>query len=211
MEPPENLATDDPFDVALGGGYVFWTKLVGEFCPPPGSVKSVDLTTRVQSTLVSSCDISPVTVVADDTHVYYAEWPSDTVQRILDGDGDTVAVVDMGVDEYVPSVMIPMFVGDMRMQYRDVGGGRYRVLGSIPVRDDANQPVVEASVGAQWILPNGTRLDRQGVTNPQGLGRFGVTTPQTGLYVLCVMDVTKDGWIYDPSLNSDTCEGIFVP
>ncbi len=92
LDPPENLSTDDPFDVALGGGYVFWTHLVGEFCSPPGSVKSVDLTTRVQSTLVSDCEISPANVDADDTHVYYADWGPDTVVRIPVGGGAPVTI-----------------------------------------------------------------------------------------------------------------------
>jgi hypothetical protein len=88
MALPENLTTDPyPFDVALGAGSVFWTKMLGEFCSPPGSVKAVDLTTRVQSTLVSACDIQPANVVADDNHVYYAEWASDTVMRLPVGGG----------------------------------------------------------------------------------------------------------------------------
>jgi hypothetical protein len=82
VDVPENLTTDDPFDVALGGGYVFWTKLVGEFCSPPGSVNAVNLTTRVPSTLRSACDISPANVVADDAHIYYAEWQGDTIERL---------------------------------------------------------------------------------------------------------------------------------
>jgi hypothetical protein len=97
LETQENLTTDpSPFDVALGGGYVFWTRTLGEFCSPPGSVKSVNLTTRVQATLISSCDISPANVVADDSHVYYADWLSDSVKRIpvVGGAPSTVVSAD---------------------------------------------------------------------------------------------------------------------
>jgi hypothetical protein len=88
LETPENLSTDPhPFDVALGGRYVFWTQTVGEFCSPPGSVKSVHLTSRAQSTLVSSCDISPANVAADESYVYYADWVADAVKRIPAGGG----------------------------------------------------------------------------------------------------------------------------
>ena len=90
---PENLTTDtNPTDVALGGGYVFWTKLVGEFCSPPGSVKSVNLTTRVETTLVSDCYISPGNVVADDVYVYYAEWYNDRIRRLPVGGGTPVTL-----------------------------------------------------------------------------------------------------------------------
>lgn len=88
LETPENLATDSyPFDVAVGGSYVVWTKVLGEFCAPPGSVKSLHLTTRLQSTLVSDCDISLANVAADHSHVYYVDWLSHTVQRIPVGGG----------------------------------------------------------------------------------------------------------------------------
>ena len=87
LDVPENITTNRAFDVALGGGYVFLTNLVGEFCSPPGRVQSVNLTTRIQSILDTSCDISPANVVADDTYVYYAEWTSDTIQRIPVGGG----------------------------------------------------------------------------------------------------------------------------
>ncbi len=88
LETPENLSTDGyPFDVAVGGSYVVWTKLLGEFCFPPGSIKSLHLTTRVQSSLASDCDISLANVAADYTHAYYVDWLSDTVKRIPLGGG----------------------------------------------------------------------------------------------------------------------------
>ncbi len=86
-EDPEILTPADSFDVALGGGYVFWTNLVGEFCSPEGAVTALNLTTRVVSSRRTGCDISPAAVVADDTAVYYAEWASDTIQRIPVGGG----------------------------------------------------------------------------------------------------------------------------
>jgi hypothetical protein len=93
LQTPENLSTDgSPFDVALGGGYVFWTHLLGEFCGPPGSLRSLNLATRVQATLVSDCGISLANVVADDSHVYYAGWISDTVKRIPVGGGTPATV-----------------------------------------------------------------------------------------------------------------------
>lgn len=95
MDDPEQLATGHPFDVAVGGGYAFWTNLQGEFCTPgsnEGRVKRVSLTTLAVTTLRSGCDFSPANVVADDAHVYYADWASDTIQRIPVGGGASSTV-----------------------------------------------------------------------------------------------------------------------
>ncbi|MBN1657610.1 MAG: hypothetical protein JXA93_04370 [Anaerolineae bacterium] len=92
MQPPERLSTADPFDVAFGAGYVFWTNLAGEFCSPPGRVRSVNLTTRVETTLLSDCESGPAIVVADDTHVYWTDWGSDEVRRLPAGGGTPTTV-----------------------------------------------------------------------------------------------------------------------
>jgi hypothetical protein len=92
MGTPEHLVAGMPFDVAFGGGDVFWTEILGEFCAPPGSVKAVNPATHDQRTLVSSCDISPAVIVADKTHVYYVEWLADKVQRIPLGGGSPTTV-----------------------------------------------------------------------------------------------------------------------
>jgi len=94
LATPENLSTDPyPFDVALGGRYVFWTKTLGEFCSPPGSVKSVNLTTRAQNTLIEDCDLSAANVVADESHVFYADWVADAVKRIPAAGGAPTTLV----------------------------------------------------------------------------------------------------------------------
>ena len=54
LDAPERLAIATPYGVALGGGYIIWTELPGEFCSPEGAVKTVNLTTRAVRTLRSS-------------------------------------------------------------------------------------------------------------------------------------------------------------
>jgi len=95
MDVPELLAVASPSDVAVGGGYAFWTRGPGEFCSPgsrEGQVKRVSLTTLAVTTLRSGCEISPANVVADDSHVYYADWRSDTIERIPVGGGASSTV-----------------------------------------------------------------------------------------------------------------------
>lgn len=104
-----------------------------------------------------------------------------------------------------------MHVADIRMRYRIVSD-RYLVIGWIPVRDDLNNPVDGADVEIEWTLPNGiTPPLRTRVTNPAGIAPFGIRTPLQGVYQICVTDVAKSGWVYDPSQNLETCESIIVP
>lgn len=91
---PEEIAAHSAFDLALGGGFLGWTELVGEFCGPPGLVGAIDLATRVDDTLVSDCDASPANAVADDNFIYYTDWGYDEVRRIsvTGGSPDTLAM-----------------------------------------------------------------------------------------------------------------------
>jgi hypothetical protein len=91
-------------------------------------------------------------------------------------------------------------------------GDRYVVLSLVPIRDQDNNRIGEATVSAQWTLPNGHQPPvRQGDTNSNGLARFRIRTPLTGDYEICVTDVVKDGYVYDPGQNVETCETITVP
>jgi hypothetical protein len=67
-----------------------------------------------------------------------------------------------------------------------------------------------ATVSAQWLLPDGTRLEEQVLTNEQGIAEFRLWEGR-GNYQLCVTSVTKTGWLYDPSLDRETCPVFTVP
>lgn len=184
LTTPENLSTDgSPFDVAVGGSYVVWTKILGEFCGPPGSVKSLHLTTRVENTLVSDCDISLANVVADYSYAYYADWMSDTVSRIPLGGGtpSTIATADglvyhraLALDEtYV------FFGDDVGVKRVLLGGGSVTTLApgydsyelavddnyvywtewGLSVSDDAIRRVLKTGGVVQTIVPGASLED----------------------------------------------------
>ncbi len=187
LETPENLTTDSyPFDVAVGGSYVVWTKTLGEFCSPPGSVKSLHLATRVQSTLASSCDISLANVVADHSHAYYVDWLSDTVKRIPLGGGSPSTVASASGLLYHRALALDntyvYFGDDVGIKRVPKEGGTVTILASgydsyemalddsyvywtewRLVADDAIRRVPKAGGAVQTIVLGGT------LANPHGI------------------------------------------
>ncbi len=191
LETPENLTADSyPFDVAVGGSYVVWTKTLGEFCSPPGSIKSLHLTTRVQSTLVSDCDINLANVVADHTHAYYVDWLSDTVKRIPLGGGTPSTVASASGLIYHRALALDntyvYFGDDVGIRRVPKEGGTVTILASgydsyemaldygyvywtewSLVADDAIRRVPKAGGAVQTIVLGGT------LANPHGIAVDG--------------------------------------
>ncbi len=105
---------------------------------------------------------------------------------------------------------ITMWVSRVRLAYNGRSSSSPdRVVGMVHVRD-ANLAAVEgAVVTAVWTLPNGTTLQQTALTAFQGVATFTVWAG-TGAYQLCVTDVTKDGWLYKPDLNLETCSVLVI-
>ena len=103
-----------------------------------------------------------------------------------------------------------MHVDDIQMSYLQLNKVRYRVLADITIKDQIANPVDGATVSAQWTQPNGKLVNQQQVTGATGVASFDISS-KAGTYQICVTDVTKAGWIYDPSQNVKTCETLTVP
>jgi hypothetical protein len=106
---------------------------------------------------------------------------------------------------------IPMWVSRARLAYNGRSSSSPdRVVGLIHVRD-ANQAMVSgAAVTAEWTLPDGTVLQETAFTAFQGIAQFTVWAGR-GVYKLCLIDVTKEGWLYDPDRDLETCPTLSVP
>jgi PKD repeat protein len=103
-----------------------------------------------------------------------------------------------------------MHVGAFKMRYTQ-SGTKYAVSASLTIRDRNEAGVWAALVSTRWTLPGGQTSDRSKLTDPKGQVFLSITSQQTGLYQLCVLDLTKEGWTYDPSQNYRTCDVITVP
>ena len=104
-----------------------------------------------------------------------------------------------------------MHVDDIQMSYVQLNKTRYEVSADITIKDEDAGPVDGATVSAQWTLPpKGRQVNQQQVTGATGVASFSIRS-KAGTYQICVTDVTKAGWIYDPSQNVKTCETLTVP
>jgi hypothetical protein len=112
--------------------------------------------------------------------------------------------------EMVPEGAATIHVSTIWLGYRDLGAW-HLLIGLARVLDEANQPVSGATVDVEWTLPNGAVRARQATTNAQGLVPFTTLAKQNGTYQLCVTNVAKAGYLYDPDQNGETCDTLTVP
>lgn len=104
-----------------------------------------------------------------------------------------------------------MHVDGIRLRVRDFGGGRYIVYGLVRILDQENLKVAGAEVSVEWTLPDSATEPQQALSNLTGIARFRLRSRQAGIHKLCVTDVTKAGYTYDPSQNNMTCRTLTVP
>ncbi|NOX44392.1 MAG: S8 family peptidase [Caldiserica bacterium] len=84
---------------------------------------------------------------------------------------------------------------------------------TVTVVDTDGSPVEGASVVGQWggVVTG----EASGITDADGRVTFvsdRVRSPGSGSeFSFCVTDITKDSYVYDPSLNLETCDGATVP
>jgi hypothetical protein len=49
------------------------------------------------------------------------------------------------------------------------------------------------------------------ILKAQGRAKFWIRSKQAGLWQVCVLDVTREGFTYDPSQNEEICNSIVYP
>jgi hypothetical protein len=110
----------------------------------------------------------------------------------------------------VPVQTSAMHVSSITLSYT-IKGKRVTVQSNVSILDQNGNVVPSATVFGEWTLPDGTLTAQSAATNTSGVANFRVTTRQRGLYEICVTNVTKAGYVYDPSQNVETCDVITVP
>jgi hypothetical protein len=98
----------------------------------------------------------------------------------------------------------------MKITYRSAFVG-YAISGLVKVLDQENLPVGGAVVSGIYTLPNGSTKPAQATTLSTGLALLKLKGLQTGTYELCVTDIAKSGYTYDPDQNRITCKDLVIP
>ncbi len=87
----------------------------------------------------------------------------------------------------------------------------FKLRSIITVHDQAHARAAGVTVYGTWTLPNGRQISRTAVTNLLGKAKMPLNA-KPGTYQLCVTDLVKAGYTYDPAANEvPACKTITVP
>ncbi len=103
-----------------------------------------------------------------------------------------------------------LHVHALKLAYRAAQVG-YAITGQVKVVDQNRVVVAGAVVTGNYTLPNGSTQTVQGTTMANGIALLKLKGLQTGTYQLCVTDIVKSGYIYDPDQNRITCKTLAIP
>jgi len=98
----------------------------------------------------------------------------------------------------------------MKVTYRAARVG-YAITGQVKVVDQNNAVVGGAVVSGVYTLPSGSSQAVQGTTLANGIANLKLKGTQAGTYKLCVTDIVKSGYLYDPEQNRITCRTLVIP
>ena len=102
-------------------------------------------------------------------------------------------------------------VACIRLRYADWDGGQYMVRSLVCILDPGGEPVSGVRVTADWTLPDGSTKTQRALTNVRGQARFWVGSRQTGEYQICIAQLEKNGYAYDPDQDVVRCDTLVVP
>jgi formylglycine-generating enzyme required for sulfatase activity len=83
--------------------------------------------------------------------------------------------------------------------------GYYKVITNLIVHDEEHGRAAGVTVEGDWTLPDLSVIHQSVLTNSQGQAKFRLKSTQNGTHRLCVTDMVKEGYIYDPA-SSETPE-----
>jgi hypothetical protein len=90
-------------------------------------------------------------------------------------------------------------------------GNWHIVYSAIHIFDENGGRVPGATVSVEWTLPNGATRAQQAVTNDNGRALARTLSMRSGAFQVCVTDIVKAGYLYDPDGNVETCDSLNVP
>jgi len=84
------------------------------------------------------------------------------------------------------------------------------IVAYIHVRDETLAMVPGVAVTVQWTLPDGTQYLETAISEFQGIASFSDWAGR-GTYKVCVIDMVKTGWLWNPALDLESCPVFVVP
>ena len=226
---------DSGLDWLYGYGLVNAAEAVGAPQPPPNDPPTVSITSPADGFIFESGATIPFEGTASDTEdgnlTASLVWTSNIDGQIGTGgsfsktlsDGNhaiTAEVTDSGSETGSASIGITVgtpitdniHVSDIDMSFK-TAGPNVNAIATVTIVDSSNKPVEGATVSGIW---SGATTDTDsGITDGMGqvsLKSDKVRNPVGGTtFTFTVDSVTKEGWTYDSSKNTETSDSITVP
>jgi hypothetical protein len=102
-----------------------------------------------------------------------------------------------------------MWVKLIKMSVR--GAVTHTVNARLVIWDSDGDGTERAKVTAKWTLPDGSVKIVTGTTQSDGQVSIRVYSTLSGAYRMCVTDVSRRGYVYDPTRNLISCRSMVVP
>ena len=142
----------------------------------------------------------------------FNHWSSNVVDP---NSASTTVTMDADKTTVVNFALTPsntMHVSNIDMEFK-IAGINVNAIATVTIFDASNNPVVGATVSGTWSGATGD--SDSGVTDVNGevsLESKKVKNPSSGTtFTFTVDNVTKDGWAYNSSANTETSDSISVP
>lgn len=120
-------------------------------------------------------------------------------------------LLPLGAGPVMAEEAIPMWVHRLRVAYTGRSStGPDDVVAFAHIRDATLDMVAGAKVTAEWKFYGAFVKSETVETNAQGIAVFKLWLGR-GVYQICVTDVTKPGWDWDPDLDREECPEFTVP
>lgn len=125
--------------------------------------------------------------------------------------GEIAQSINQGILKYFETnAEGTLHVAGIDMSY-EMKARNYFIYSKVLVVDNNNNPVPETKVDIKFTLPDESVINLSEISGIDGVATFKLKSSQKGKYLVNLINVSKDGWVYDMSANIENSETLYIP